>query len=108
MGLDLARNWGDAAVRLEAVWTNPKREVWRVGDLSPHEPGAFFQVVTSIDYQVDWGPGIYLLLEHFYNGNAEGFGSGRAGAALNRSASTRSSKGRSLFRTALARPSSTR
>jgi hypothetical protein len=82
LGFDGAGNLGDAAVRIEAVWTDPERKVWPVGDPAPHELGSFWQVVVSADTNLDWGSGVYLLVEHFYNGNALGFGDGPAGARL--------------------------
>ena len=40
------------------------------------------QLVVSADYLFDVGDGLYVLLEHFYNGNALGFGEGKAGTFL--------------------------
>ena len=37
---------------------------------------------ASIDHVFDIGTGLYVLLEHLYNGNALGFGSGKAGPLL--------------------------
>ena len=34
VGFDLARNLGDAAIYLEAVWADPRLEVFRIGDPS--------------------------------------------------------------------------
>ncbi len=82
LGFDLAANAGDAAVRLEAAWTDPERDVWRVGDPAPRERDPFWQVVVSADINFDVGRGLYVLVEHLYNGNALGFGEGRAGALL--------------------------
>ncbi len=81
-GLDLDTNLGDAAVRLEAVYTAPEREVWRVGHGDAEDLDAFWQVVASIDNNFDLGSGLYVLLEHLYNENALGFGRGRAGTLL--------------------------
>jgi hypothetical protein len=81
-GFDLARNLGDAAIRVEAVYTDPERDVWRIGDPAPTEPSPFWQVVLSLDTNLDLGSGLYVLVEHLYNGNALGFGRGRAGPLL--------------------------
>ena len=35
-----------------------------------------------LDYNIDWGSGVYVLAEHLYNGNALGFGFGLAGPLL--------------------------
>jgi hypothetical protein len=53
-----------------------------VGAARPGELDDFWQVVGSIDYLFDVGNGIYALVEHLYNGNALGFGGGRAGSLL--------------------------
>ena len=82
VGFDFARNIGDAALRIEAVWTDPERDVWKIGDAAPRELGQFWQVVVSYDINLDMGTGLYLLAEYLYNGNALGFGSGRAGTLL--------------------------
>jgi hypothetical protein len=81
-GFDLARNVGDAALRLEVVYTNPERQVWPVGKPTSSELSSFVQAIVSMDYNVDVGAGLYLLVEHLYNGNALGFGRGQAGRAL--------------------------
>jgi len=81
-GFDLAGNVGGAAARLEVVYANPERDVWPVAAKRPRELADFWQVVGSIDYLFDVGTGIYALLEHLYNGNALGFGRGRAGPLL--------------------------
>jgi hypothetical protein len=81
-GFDLAGNLGPAAGRLEAVYTNPAREVWPVGKSAPRELAPFWQVVASIDHSFDLGTGLYVLVEHLYNGNALGFGRGKAGPLL--------------------------
>jgi len=78
-GADWAANLGGAAARLELVFADPSRKYWRLGRDEPEEVPAYFQAVASIDYSLDVGSGLYLLLEHFYNGNATGFGRGRAG-----------------------------
>jgi hypothetical protein len=81
-GFDLERHLGDAAVHLEVVWTDPRHAVWPLGAARPEPPPDYWQVVGSVDWNLDWGNGIYLVLEHFYNGNALGFGRGRAGVLL--------------------------
>jgi hypothetical protein len=81
-GLDLAANVGQAAARLEAVYSDPERNIWPVGARARRELGDFWQVVTSIDINVDVGSGLYVLVEHLYNGNGLGFGRGRAGPLL--------------------------
>ena len=80
VGFDLARNLGDAAIRFEVVYADPTQNYTPLGAGSSQEQGDFWQVVGSIDYTLDLGSGLYLLLEHLYNGNALGFGRGRAGA----------------------------
>lgn len=81
-GFDLAGNVGDAAARLEFVFADPHRKVRPVGADRARAPEPFAQVVASIDYLFDVGDGLYVLLEHFYNGGALGFGGGRAGPLL--------------------------
>lgn len=81
-GFDLASNLGDAAGRIEVVWTDPKRRVRPFGDPSADSLPAYWQVVASVDHNFDWGTGVYALVEHLYNGNALGFGSGKAGGSL--------------------------
>ena len=81
-GMDLAANLGEAALRLEAIWTSPTREVWPVGDARPRELGSFWQLVASLDNNFAVGRGLYVLVEHLYNGNALGFGEGAAGPLL--------------------------
>jgi len=81
-GFDLARNLGDAAVRLETVWTRPERKVRPVGATAARAPDDFWQAVVSIDNNFDVGSGLYVLFEHLYNGNALGFGRGLAGPFL--------------------------
>jgi len=82
MGLDLSANLGEAAGRAELVYTVPTRDVWPVGTPGPSRLADFWQLVVSLDYNFDWGNGIYVLAEHLYNGNALGFGFGRAGPLL--------------------------
>jgi hypothetical protein len=78
-GGDLATNLGGAAARLELVYADPSREFWPLGRAGPIAVDAYFQAVASLDYNLDVGSGLYLLVEHFYNGNATGFGRGNAG-----------------------------
>lgn len=82
LGFDLAGNLFDAAGRLEGVWTNPTRTVRPFDSPTADDLPAFWQIVASIDTNFDVGNGIYVLLEHLYNGNALGFGRGKAGSAL--------------------------
>ena len=83
VGFDVARNLGDAAVYLEAVWAKPEQAVWRIGDPAPARPDDFWQVVFGVHNMFDVGTGLYVLVEHLYNGNALGFGEGKAGTYLN-------------------------
>ena len=76
---------GDAAIYLEAVWADPKVDVFRIGDPSPGPPDDFWQVVAGVHQMFDVGTGLYVLVEHLYNGNALGFGEGKAGTYLNAS-----------------------
>ena len=82
VGFDLAANLGDAAGRAEVVYTHPERDIWPTGAASPQRLSDFWQITVSVDYNVDWGNGLYLLAEHLYNGNALGFGAGEAGPLL--------------------------
>jgi len=82
VGFDLAANLGDAAGRLEVVYAHPRREMWPVDSDQPYEIPDFWQVVVSADYLFDVGEGIYALAEYLYNGNALGFGYGKAGPLL--------------------------
>jgi hypothetical protein len=82
VGADFAGNLGNAAWRLEAIWTDPAREVWLLGDPRARELDEFWQVVLSLDATLDALGGLYVLVEHLYDGNALGFGRGRAGALL--------------------------
>ncbi len=81
-GFDMARNLGDTAVRLEAVYAQPSRSVWPVGASAPAQLRGFWQAVVSADRNFDVGNGLYVLVEHLYNGNALGFGRGLAGPLL--------------------------
>lgn len=82
LGIDLAGNLGDAAARLEAVYSSPRLDVWPVGEPAPRELDAYWQIVASIDHNFDVGTGLYVLLEHLWNTNDLGFGRGRAGPLL--------------------------
>ena len=82
VGADFAGNLGGAAWRLEAVRTDPRRDVWLLDAAAPRELPRFWQAVISLDYTIALGPGIYVLAEHLYDGNALGFGAGRAGPLL--------------------------
>ncbi len=82
LGGDLSGNLRGAAWRVEAVWTDPSREIWPIGEPAPRGLGEFWQAVFSIDYTLDLWNGIYLLAEHLYDGNALGFGRGAAGTLL--------------------------
>jgi hypothetical protein len=82
VGFDFARNIYGAAFRFEVVYTRPEHEVWKIDDAAPAPLDDFWQAVFSIDGTVPVGTGITLLLEHLYNGNALGFGSGKAGTLL--------------------------
>ena len=82
VGADFSGNLGDAAWRFEAVWTDPSRDVWMLDAAAPGELPEFWQIVLSLDTTLDFGSGLYVLVEHLYDENALGFGSGRAGALL--------------------------
>ena len=82
LGLDLSANLGEAAGRAEVVYTHPTRDVWPVGAPGSARLPDFWQIVVSLDYNIDWGNGVYVLAEHLYNGNALGFGEGLAGPIL--------------------------
>ena len=82
LGFDLAMNLGDAAGRIEVVWTNPTRDVRPFGTAKERPLPDYWQAVVSIDHDFEVGKGLYTLVEHLYNGNALGFGRGRAGPAL--------------------------
>lgn len=81
-GFDLAGNVGDSAWRVEAVWTDPSRDVSPFGQ-APRELDPFWQVVASLDHNFDVGSGIYFLVEHLWNENALGLPEdGRSAAIL--------------------------
>lgn len=82
VGLDFARNLGDAAVSFELVYARPRQKVWKIGWSHRKRLDDFFQLVVSAEYTIDFADGLYVLLEHLYNGNALGFGQGRAGTLL--------------------------
>lgn len=82
LGVELAGNWGESAWRLEAAWTNPRRAAWPIGAPVPAPPASFFQIALGLDRQFDLGSGLYVMAEHLYDGNALGFGAGRAGNLL--------------------------
>ena len=82
IGFDFARNLQGAAFRFEVIYTRPKHEVWKIGDAAPAPVDDYWQAVFSIDGTLSVGSGVTLLLEHLYNGNALGFGSGKAGPLL--------------------------
>ncbi|MCP4037152.1 MAG: hypothetical protein GY733_09470 [bacterium] len=82
VGVDFARNLGDAAIRFEAVFTSPEHEVFEIGSSKPATPSDYWQIVASFDINLDYGTGIYFLAEYLYNQNALGFGEGEAGALL--------------------------
>jgi hypothetical protein len=82
VGVDFARNLLDGAIGFEAVFTSPRRDVWKIGDTSAKSLPDYWQVVVSFDINLDYGSGVYFLTEYLYNGNALGFGSGRAGTTL--------------------------
>jgi len=86
LGADFSGNLADAAGRAEIVYTRPgtgaDRNVWPVGAPGAAPLDDFWQLVVSVDYNIDWGSGVYVLAEHLYNGNALGFGFGLAGPLL--------------------------
>ncbi len=82
IGATVERNLGDMAFHVEAVYANPDARVWPVGRSRPRDLPSFWQVVVSLDTNIDVGKGIYALIEHLYNGNALGLGRGRAGSLL--------------------------
>ncbi len=81
-GADLAGNVRDAAWRVEAVFADPHREAKTFDAPAPRRIEPFWQVVLSLDTNFDIGSGLYVLVEHLYDGNALGLGRGRAGARL--------------------------
>lgn len=82
LGVELAGNWGESAWRLEAAWTDPRRAAWPIGAPAAAPPAHFFQIALGLDRQFDLGSGLYVMVEHLYDGNALGFGAGRAGRLL--------------------------
>ena len=82
VGVDFSRNLGAGAIAFEAVFTSPRRDVWKVGDGSARSLSDYWQIVASFDINLDYGSGVYVLAEYLYNGNALGFGRGRAGVVL--------------------------
>jgi len=82
VGATLERNLGEMAIHLEAVYANPDAHYWPVGRSRPRDLPSYWQVVVSLDTNIDVGEGIYALIEHLYNGNALGLGRGRAGSLL--------------------------
>jgi len=81
-GFDLSANLGDAAGRVEVVWTDPTRTVRPFDSPVADDLPAYWQLVASVDYNFDIGSGLYALVEYLYNGNALGFGRGEANGAL--------------------------
>ena len=77
IGVDFARNVGDAAARFEAIFTSPKHHFTRLGAAKAERPGDFWQIVASFDINFDYGTGVYFLAEYLYNGNALGFDPGQ-------------------------------
>jgi hypothetical protein len=82
VGATMERNLGEMAIHLEAVYADPQARYWPVGRSRPRDLPSFWQVVVSLDTNIDVGKGIYALIEHLYNGNALGLGRGRAGSLL--------------------------
>jgi hypothetical protein len=82
IGATVERNLGGMAVHVEAVYADPDARDWPVGRSRPRDLPSFWQVVVSLDTNIDVGKGIYALIEHLYNGNALGLGRGRAGSLL--------------------------
>ena len=82
VGMDFAANLGEAAGRLEAVFTSPQRSVRPFGSPTSGRLPNYWQVVASVDNNFDVGSGLYVLVEHLYNGNALGFGRGKADGIL--------------------------
>jgi hypothetical protein len=82
LGATLERNIGDTAIHIEAVYSEPDARFWPVGRSRSRRLPSYWQIVVSFDTNIDVGNGIYLLIEHLYNGNALGLGSGRAGSLL--------------------------
>jgi len=82
LGATMERNLGDMAIHMEAVYADPDASYWPVGSSRPRDLPSFWQVVVSLDTNIDVGKGIYALVEYLYNGNALGLGGGRAGSLL--------------------------
>ena len=82
VGIDFARNLWDGAIGFEAIFTSPDHKIWQLGDAGPRKIPDYWQVVVSYDINLDVGTGVYFLTEYLYNGNALGFGKGRAGTLL--------------------------
>ena len=82
IGGTLERNLGGMAIHLEAVYADPDARYWPVGSSRPGDLPSYWQVVVSLDTNIDVGKGIYALVEYLYNGNALGLGGGRAGSLL--------------------------
>ena len=80
-GFDMAGNLGDSAWRIEAVWTDPVRPAASLGR-GFEEVDRFWQVVASIDHNIDIGTGLYVLVEHLWDQNALGLGPGGRGGSL--------------------------
>jgi len=88
LGANLAGNLGDAAFGFELVWTDPHRDIWPIGERSPEGLDAYWQAVAFVNTNLPVGSGLTFLVEHLYNGNALGFGKGRAGPLLELFSST--------------------
>jgi hypothetical protein len=82
VGFDFARNLGQGAIGMEMVFTSPEHKVGKIFDRVPKKLPDYWQIVVSFDINLDVGTGLYLLTEYLYNGNALGFGRGRAGSLL--------------------------
>ncbi len=82
VGADFARNLGGGAIRFAAVYTRPQTPVWLLGDPAPAPLPDYWQALASFDINLEFGTGLYLLAEYLYNGNALGFGEGKAGPLL--------------------------
>jgi len=82
VGATMERNLGEMAIHVEAVYADPDAHYWPVGSSRPRDLPSYWQVVVSLDTNIDLGKGIYALVEYLYNGNALGLGGGRAGSLL--------------------------
>jgi hypothetical protein len=82
VGATMERNLGEMAIHVEAVYADPDAHYWPVGSSRPRDLPSYWQVVVSLDTNIDVGKGIYALVEYLYNGNALGLGGGRAGSLL--------------------------